>query len=139
MRLRLLVIAVLAGWCLAATPLESFDHWLSETVKSVTYYVPLQRVFILVEKSTWDARMVKAADTKERDLAIRRAVCFGLYDHNAQQWEWDPATSSYEVYALQKNVKTVLATGDVLNCTVDEATDIWLRPGPSHSAKHRHF
>lgn len=135
-----IVAGVLAALCLAAGPTDSFDRWLSETVVSVTYFVPKQRVFILVDKGRWEARMVKAADTKERDLAIRRAVCFGLYDHTAQRWEWEPATSSYEVYTLQQNVKAVLATGDILNCTVDEATDIWLRQAPpSQPAKHRHI
>ena len=133
------LVAGLAALCLAAAPTEPFDRWLSDTVKNVTYYVPTQRVYILVDKSSWDARMVKAADTKERDRAIRRAVCFGLYDQNAAQWEWNPAKSSYEVYTLQKNAKVLLATGDILNCTVEEATDIWLRPVPSHSAKHHYF
>lgn len=139
-RISEVIVAVsLAVLCLAAAPSNSFDAWLSETVQLVIYYVPAQRVFILVEKTSWDARMVKAADTKERDVAIRRAVCFGLYDHNATRWEWDPAKSGYEVYTLQNNVKSVLATGDILNCTVEDATDIWHQAGPSHPAKHHYF
>jgi len=138
-RIKSVIVVSLAALCLAAGPTDSFDRWLSDTVLNVTYYVPKQHVYILVEKVLWDARIVKATDTKERDRAIRRAVCFGLYDHNAQQWEWNPAKSSYEVYAFTGHERTSLATGDVLNCTVEEATEIWLKPVPSKPVQHRHI
>ena len=132
------IVAGLAALCLAAGPTDSFDRWLSDTVKEVVYYVPTQHVYVLVEKVNWDTRIVKAANTAEQDRAIRRSVCFGLYDHNAARWEWEPAKSSYEIYALSGATKTVLASGDVLNCTVEEAKAIWLKQAPSHSAK-RHI
>lgn len=133
-----LLIGLIAALTLAASPSDSFTRWLSGAVMSVTYHIPTQHVWIHVDRSQWEARMV-SADMGERDKAIRRAVCFGIWDVAAEHWEWPPEKSSYEVYALHGGIKTVLMAGTVLNCTKEDAADLWPRPIPSHPAKHHHF
>lgn len=137
--LRTLIVASLAVLTLGAGPTEPFDRWLASTVLGLTYHVPTQHVWIHVDRLQWDARMVQAADTKERDLAVRRSVCFGIWDVAANKWEWPPEKSSYEVYSLIGGTKTVLAKGSVLNCTTAEAGELWTTPTPSHPAKHHYF
>lgn len=134
-----ILAVVVAALTLAVGPTDSFDRWLPDTVQQVTYYVPAQQVLILVDKSRWEARVVTAVDTTERDRAIRRAACFGIYDHAGKRWEWEPPSMTVEVYALSGGVKTDLARSDVTDCMVEEATDIWPRAAPSQPAKHRHI
>lgn len=104
-------------------PTLQADHTLlGEAIQSVTFHVPEHHVYLLVEPIKW---AVIEKITKRNEWATRRAVCFAIYDHLAQKWEWNPHETRFTVYALPENKRVVLLEGTVLDCTITEGASIW--------------